>query len=105
MSVLSVTFHVESAAQPQWYDFLEKEFPALVENLYDVEKYIFSEVDSNYIQEGKNYNLLLIFNDHEIRGGFLLNEMQNLSEIIHQRFSQEQVMIFITELNPITRRF
>ncbi|AQX07321.1 MULTISPECIES: DUF4286 family protein [Elizabethkingia] len=104
MSVLSVTFHVESTVQPQWYDFLEKEFPALVENLYDVEKFIFSEVDSDYIQEGKNYNLLLIFNDHEIRSGFLLNEMQNLSEIIHKKFSQEQVMIFITELNPITKR-
>ncbi|KUY21310.1 hypothetical protein BAZ12_14385 [Elizabethkingia miricola] len=104
MSVLSVTFHVESTVQPQWYDFLEKEFPALVENLYDVEKFIFSEVDSDYIQEGKNYNLLLIFDDHEIRSGFLLNEMQNLSEIIHNKFSQEQVMIFITELNPITKR-
>ncbi|MDQ8750701.1 hypothetical protein ATE49_03750 [Elizabethkingia miricola] len=104
MSVLSVTFHVESTIQPQWYDFLEKEFPALVENLYDVEKFIFSEVDSDYIQEGKNYNLLLIFDDHEIRSGFLLNEMQNLSEIIHNKFSQEQVMIFITELNPITKR-
>ncbi|MCP1252768.1 MULTISPECIES: DUF4286 family protein [Elizabethkingia] len=104
MSVLSVTFHVESTVQPQWYDFLEKEFPALVENLYDVEKFIFSEVDSDYIQEGKNYNLLLIFDDHEIRSGFLLNEMQNLSEIIHNKFSQEQVIIFITELNPITKR-
>jgi hypothetical protein len=48
MSVLSVTFHVESTVQPQWYDFLEKEFPALVENLYDVEKFIFSEVDRLY---------------------------------------------------------
>ena len=104
MSVLSVTFHVESTVQPQWYDFLEKEFPVLVENLYDVEKFIFSEVNSDYIQEGKNYNLLLIFDDHEIRSGFLLNEMQNLSEIIHNKFSQEQVMIFITELNPITKR-
>ena len=53
MSVLSVTFHVESTVQPQWYDFLEKEFPVLVENLYDVEKFIFSEVNSDYIQEGK----------------------------------------------------
>ena len=57
MSVLSVTFHVESTVQPQWYDFLEKEFPALVENLYDVEKFIFSEVDSDYIQEGKRFQM------------------------------------------------
>ncbi|AQX05717.1 hypothetical protein BAX97_05415 [Elizabethkingia meningoseptica] len=104
MSVLSVTFHVESKVQPQWYDFLEKEFPGLIENLYDLEKYIFSEVSSSYIDEGKNYNLLMIFGDHEIRAGFLLNEMQNLSEIIHGKFSQEEVMIFITELNPITKR-
>ena len=105
MSVLSVTFHVESQAQKKWETFLENEIPNLIDNLMDVEKFIFSEVESDYVQEGKNYNLLLIFSDNDIREQFVINEMKNLVEIVEKKFPANQVMVFQTYLNRILHRF
>jgi hypothetical protein len=71
----------------------------MTENLMDVEKYILSEVHSDYIDDGKNYNLLLIFDDDEKRTEFIESELLNISERIENKFGQD-VMIFTTSLNP-----
>ncbi|NAW50923.1 DUF4286 family protein [Elizabethkingia argentiflava] len=105
MSVLSITFHVESNVQMLWSNFMETEFYHWIDSLSDVEKYIFSEVDSLYIDEGKNYNLLMIFHNLENRNTFLSNTIENLRKSIYQKFSQEEVLIFITELNSKRKRF
>ena len=99
MSVISITFHSVESVQKEWNDFVEKDFHQLIENLMDVEKYMLSEVESDMINEGKNTNLLLIFDNEEKRTDFTEIEMLNSSEIIESKFG-ESVMIFITYLNP-----
>ncbi|MBU3048869.1 DUF4286 family protein, partial [Chryseobacterium indologenes] len=71
----------------------------MTENLMDVNKYILSEVHSDYIDEGKNYNLLLVFDNDELRNDFLESELKNIAERIEAQFGQE-VLIFDTLLNP-----
>ena len=71
----------------------------MVENLIDVEKYILSEVESEMISEGKNTNLLLIFENEEKRQDFIEIELTNITERIQKAFG-ENVMIFKTHLNP-----
>lgn len=71
----------------------------MTENLMDVNQYILSEVHSDYIEEGKNYNLLLIFDNDKLREDFIKSEMENIAERIEAKFGQE-VMIFNTFLNP-----
>jgi len=99
MSVISITFHSVESVQKEWNDFVEKDFHQMIENLIDVEKYMLSEVESDMINEGKNTNLLLIFDNEEKRTDFTEIELLNISEIIERKFG-ESVMIFITNLNP-----
>ena len=99
MSVISITFHSVESVQKEWKDFVEKDFHQMIENLIDVEKYMLSEVESDMINEGKNTNLLLIFDNEEKRTDFTEIELLNISEIIERKFG-ESVMIFITYLNP-----
>ncbi|MFC6267498.1 DUF4286 family protein [Frigoriflavimonas asaccharolytica] len=98
MSLLSLTFHTNQDNLENFEIYTQKELKQLVENLYQVEKYYFSEVASDYITEGKNYNLLLIFDDENLREEFIVNELVNISEIISKKFG-EAVIIFKTELN------
>ena len=99
MSVISITFHSVESVRTEWDEFLEKDLHQMIENLMDVEKYILSEVESDMINEGKNTNLLLIFDDEEKRLDFKEIELLNISEIIERKFG-ECVMIFTTFLNP-----
>ena len=98
MSVLSITFHTVESELSNWEQYVDTELIELVENLYDVEKYILSEVKSEMLTEGKNTNLLLIFDNDQKRKEFTETELLNISERIAARFG-ETVMVFITELN------
>jgi hypothetical protein len=69
-----------------------------------VEKYILSEVESEMISEGKNTNLLLIFDNDEKRQDFVEIELINITDRILKEFG-ENVMIFKTYLNPKKSRF
>jgi hypothetical protein len=99
MSVLSITFHCTKNNIGEWENYVDDTLILMTENLLDVEKYILSEVHSDFIEEGKNYNLLLIFDDEEKRSEFMESELVNISERIENKFGQE-VMIFTTSLNP-----
>ena len=99
MSLLSLTFHTTENVSQEWEIYMENELHEMVENLIDVEKFILSEVESEMISEGKNTNLLLIFDDEEKRQDFLEIELLNLTERIESAFG-ENVMIFKTFLNP-----
>ncbi|MDF2552540.1 MAG: hypothetical protein K0R36_23 [Chryseobacterium sp.] len=99
MSVLSITFHCTKNNIGEWENYVDDTLVLMTENLMDVEKYILSEVHSDYIDDGKNYNLLLIFDDDEKRTEFIESELLNISERIENKFGQD-VMIFTTSLNP-----
>lgn len=99
MSVLSITFHCTKNNLEEWENYMDETLVLMTENLLDVDKYILSEVHSDYIEDGKNYNLLLMFDNEELRTGFIESELENIAEIIDKKFGQE-VMIFNTSLNP-----
>lgn len=99
MSVLSITFHCTKTHLEEWENYMDETLVLMTENLLDVDKYIISEVHSDYIEDGKNYNLLLIFDNHEVREDFVKSELENIAERIEAKFGQE-VMIFNTFLNP-----
>jgi hypothetical protein len=99
MSVLSITFHCTKDNLEEWENYMDETLVLMTENLMDVDKYILSEVHSDYIEDGKNYNLLLIFDNDDIREDFIKSEMLNIAEIVEKKFGQE-VMIFNTFLNP-----
>jgi phosphoribosylformimino-5-aminoimidazole carboxamide ribonucleotide (ProFAR) isomerase len=61
MSVLSITFHTVESELSNWEQYVDTELIELVENLYDVEKYILSQVETEMLTEGKNTNLFLVF--------------------------------------------
>ena len=104
MSILSITFHTIENKIEEWDLYVESDLHQMVENLLDVEKYILSEVESDMITEGKNTNLLLIFDSTEKRSDFIEIEFKNITERIEAKFGQE-VMIFETFLNPLMKRF
>ena len=104
MSVLSLTFHTPEDLCQEWETYIKTDLLQMAENLMDVEKYILSEVASDMIGEGKNTNLLLIFENDEKRTDFVEIELINITEIIDAKFGQE-IMIFETHLNPFGSRF
>ena len=104
MSVLSLTFHSTESITNDWENYMENNLHQMVENLIDVEKYILSEVQSEMISEGKNTNLLLIFDNDEKRQDFIEIELINITDRIESSFG-ENVMIFQTLLNPKNSRF
>lgn len=103
MSVLSVTFHTIESQLQNWSDFVKTDLIKIIENLYDAEKYILSEVETEMLTEGKNTNLLIVFENQQKREEFLGTELVNISEIITRKFG-ENVMIFVTKLNPLQQK-
>lgn len=103
MSVLSVTFHTIESELQNWSNFVKTDLIKIIENLYDAEKYILSEVETEMLTEGKNTNLLIVFENQQKREEFLSTELVNISERIAQKFG-ENVMIFVTKLNPFQQK-
>ncbi|AZB22411.1 DUF4286 family protein [Chryseobacterium manosquense] len=99
MSVLSLTFHSTSNISSSWDRYTENTLFEMIENLMDVENYILSDVESDMINEGKNTNLLLMFDNTEKRQEFIDIELKNITERIEDQFGDE-VMVFATLLNP-----
>ena len=104
MSFLSLTFHNTESINKEWENYLGNDLHQMIENLMDVEKYILSEVQSEMINEGKNTNLLLVFDNEEKRDDFIEIELKNITERIESKFG-ENVMVFTTFLNPKKSRF
>lgn len=103
MSVLSITFHSPISLQKAWSEYRAKELLQLIENLYDVEKFLLSVVDSDRIEEGENTSLLLVFLTDEKREDFLESELGNIVEHVEKKFGPE-LLTFVTLLNPISSR-
>ena len=103
MSVLSLTFHCPENRLPEWEKYVDETLTVLTENLIDADHYILSEVHTEMLSEGKNFNLLLIFANEELRNGFMESELENIAERIAEKFGND-VMLFPTLLNPIKTR-
>lgn len=99
MSLLSITFHATQNIIKYWEIYVEETLGLLAENLMDVDQYFLSEVQSEMINEGKNYNLLLVFANEDLRTDFVESELENIRERIESKFGTE-IMIFLTYLNP-----
>lgn len=99
MSLLSITFHTPDTLLEKWEEFQENSLPKLIDNFLQVEKFILSDVESEMLSEGKNTNLLLIFEDENFRQEFVESEFENIQYHIDKAFGEE-VMIFVTFLNP-----
>lgn len=100
MKLLSITFHAIESVLPIWEQYIDEQLPLLIDNLMYVERFLLSEIATEMLSEGENYNLLLVFENEEIRADFLQNEFLNIVEHIEMKF-QDKVMIFPTEINPI----
>lgn len=102
-SVLSLTFHCPEHLLNQWKKYVDEQLSLLADNLMDVDQYYLSEVQSEMVNEGKNYNLLLIFSNADLRDDFLESELKNIEERIFSEFGSD-VMLFETLLNPLKIR-
>ena len=98
MKILSITFHVIDNIKTEWQKFYASDLQILAKNLMEVQKFIISDVESEMINEGQNYNLLLFFENTKLRNNFLEYEFLNIEEIIKNKFN-DNVMIFKTILN------
>ena len=99
MSILSLTFHCPENHLDQWEKYVTETMSVIAENLMEVDAYVLSEVETEMINEGKNYNLLLFFENEELRDQFLEIEFLNIEERIEKEFG-ENIMIFKTFLHP-----
>ncbi|SDE09618.1 DUF4286 family protein [Riemerella columbipharyngis] len=100
MSLLSVTFHCENNALPKWEAYMSGEMISRVEKWGH--SYIISEVETEMLQEGKNFNILLDFKSPIERESFLNDYFADFAESIKETFS-DKVMIFVTILNSKRR--
>ena len=103
MSLLSLTFHTEQKTLKTFHAYAKKELKQMIENLLQVDKFYFSEVASDYIDEGKNYNLLLIFESDILREEFITNELENIQAHLANTFGSA-VLIFQTQLDLLYSR-
>lgn len=99
MSVLSITYHCPEPLLSQWETFLNNDFSILLREILNHNQYIFSEVYSEMLNEGKNYNLLLIFENEQLRQDFLTTQYPAILQKVEANFGQE-IMDFVTLLEP-----
>ena len=104
MSILSITFHTIESQLKNWETFLKQDLENTIETLHNVERYILSEVETEMLTEGKNTNLLLVFENNIKRKEFTENNLPEIAGKINAQFG-DNVMIFKTELNPIKSNF
>ncbi|PIE50657.1 MAG: hypothetical protein CSA38_02505 [Flavobacteriales bacterium] len=100
MTALSITFHCTAPQLENWEKYLHNEFLSNIKKMEHIQRYIFSEVYSEMIEEGKNYNLLVLFDNEENRAIFMEEKLGLMAGKITDIFANE-VMIFPTLLNPI----
>jgi len=105
MNILSITFHVEQHIVHLWKDFIQNKILIFIRNNSFTNKYILSEVNNNYQEEGKNYNIILIFCEQKIKNTFCSEELPKLRNIIQNKFPNQEVIIFVTNLEILSQNF
>ena len=104
MSALSITFHFTEAKIHEWNNNLLQSLESLIEDSLHIKNFMISEVHTDYIDEGKNYNVLLFFDDLGERENFMSGQLASLDRAIDEQFGNE-IMLFVTPLNKISSSF
>jgi len=105
MNILSLTFHVEQNIITLWKDFMQQEVIKFAENTDQESKYILSKVANNYQEEGENYNIILVFNSEIDRNTFISEKLPMLNKTVQASFPNQEVIIFMTNLDVISQNF
>lgn len=100
MAILSVTFHIDDNKVEEWNNYLNNTLITEIQRLN--KKFLFSEVDTEMLSEGKNINLLLFFDNQEDRELFLNSTFPSIAQDVISNF-QESVLIFKTFLNSLAK--
>lgn len=100
MSILSITFHAVTERITDWEQYLQHHLPIWLPKTPSLQQWYLSEIESEMIQEGKNYNLLLFFHNETERASYISNELPLLGVDIQKTFGTD-VMVFESKLNPI----
>ncbi|AZZ59640.1 DUF4286 domain-containing protein [Riemerella anatipestifer] len=101
MSILSLTFHCEQGSISEWKTYFNESIISHYRETPNLKHYIASEVETERLQEGTNFNLLLIFGTTEDRTNFITNELPNITMEVEKIFG-DRVLVFATLLNPTT---
>ncbi|MBT0572193.1 DUF4286 family protein [Riemerella anatipestifer] len=101
MSILSLTFHCEQGSISEWKTYFNESIINHYREKQNLKHYIASEVETERLQEGTNFNLLLIFETVEDRTNFITNELPNITMEVEKIFG-DRVLVFATLLNPTT---
>ncbi|MDR7779384.1 DUF4286 family protein [Riemerella anatipestifer] len=99
MSILSLTFHCEQGSISEWKTYFNESIISHCKKSKNLKHYIASEVETERLQEGTNFNLLLIFETTEDRTIFIKNELPNITMEVEKIFG-DRVLVFATLLNP-----
>jgi len=102
VNILSITFHIEQNIISIWDNFIYDKILNFIKNTKLVERYTLSEVKNAPQNEGKNYNLLIFFVDKDIETKFCSTKLPKLSKIIQDKFPNNEVMFFITNLGVLS---
>ncbi|AFR36343.1 DUF4286 family protein [Riemerella anatipestifer] len=99
MSILSLTFHCEQGSISEWKTYFNKSIISHYKKTQNLKHYIASEVETERLQEGINFNFLLVFGTAEDRTNFITNELPNITMEVEKIFG-DRVLVFATLLNP-----
>jgi len=105
MNILSITFHVEQHIIPLWENFMQSEIVKFIKNNNLTDKYILSKLIDNTQENGKNYNMILHFKEQKTKNIFDLEKLPLLREIIQNKFPNQEIIIFVTNLDILSQNF
>lgn len=105
MNLLSISFHVEVQVIDHWEILSRDHLSELLKKMKIFTNFIFSTVESAVTGEGRNYNLLLFFDDQKTRNEFHHQGFIELIQLIENDFKKEEVMVFETLIDPVYSSF
>jgi len=105
MNILSITFHVEQHIIPLWENFMQSDIVEYIKNNNLTDKYILSKLVNDIQENGGNYNIILLFKEQKTKNTFDLEKLPLLREIIQNKFPNQEVIIFVTNLDILSQNF
>lgn len=100
MAILSVSFHATPEKIEDWKVYLQGSVMPWAKNFCGEKRVLLSEIETEVVAEGKNYNLLLFFDNATLRNHFFDEKIALLIKDITATFGNE-VVVFPSKLNQI----
>lgn len=98
----SISYHYAPEIKKQWENWKTSHFIPMIENLMDITQYYFSEVQTDFTQDGHTESLLLGFESQDLLQGFIDNELLILEEALQKNFG-ENVLFMKSQLNVLQK--